>query len=103
MRAAAAASVALVFSVVLTCSCFSQTALTKQSGVDQAEQLFARYLKDTGQRRSEFGKPVVEIANGDALVTFRLLSLDDEGVIVTLGKNGSEGISPNVPSRDFPK
>jgi hypothetical protein len=81
----------------------SETFLTKATAAERAEQLFGLYLKDTGVSRSAFGGPFVEMSNGNALVSFRLLSSEDESVIVSLSKDGSEGISANIPSHDFPR
>jgi hypothetical protein len=82
---------------------YSEIFLTKATAAEGAVALFVLYLKDMGMSRSAFGDPFVEISNGDALVSFRLLSAEDEGVIVSLGRDGSEAISPNIPSHDFPR
>jgi hypothetical protein len=75
--------------------------LTETTASDKAKRIFAAYLKDAGLVRSAFHDPFVEMSNGDALVNFRLRSLGEEGVIVPLGKNGSTGIAPHIPSHDF--
>jgi hypothetical protein len=74
---------------------------TEASARQEGEKLFIGYLSEIGMQRSDFGPAVVELADGDALVSFRSTALDDEDVVITLGKDGSQGISPYLPSRDF--
>jgi len=80
----------------------SETRFTQASATERAERIFAAYLNETGLKRSAFSEPFVEISDGNALVNFQLRSSEDEGVIISLGNDGSRGISPNIPSHDFP-
>lgn len=68
----------------------------------KAELILRKYLADAKMHRSELAEPFIELHDGDALVSYRLKKNDHEGIIITLGKDGSEGVSSNIPSKDFP-
>jgi len=56
----------------------------EETAVAKAESLLQAYLSEAGFKRSEFGEPIVELANGDALIGYRLRSSSDESVIISL-------------------
>jgi hypothetical protein len=87
----------------LPCAECSDLHYTDATAVAKAEDILRAYLSEAGYKRSEFAPPFVELANGDALVYFRLLSSSDESIMISLGKDGSVGIAPNIPSRDLPR
>jgi hypothetical protein len=66
-------------------------------------ELYVAFLADVRLKRTDFGPPVVELTNDDALVSFKSMSTPGESVLITLGKDGSQGIAPLLPSLDFPQ
>ena len=78
------------------------TPLTEVMARQRAELILRKYLAETKMNRSELAEPFIELHDGDALVSYRLRNNVHEGIVITLGKDGSEGVSPNIPSKDFP-
>lgn len=76
---------------------------TELAAREQAEKIFHSFLADEGMKRADFGTAIVELTNGDVLVSFKSVSTPGESVVITLGKDGSQGIAPLLPSHDFPR
>jgi hypothetical protein len=94
---------ALVFIIVAPWKSDINAAYTELTAKEKAEKIFCPFLADARLTRTDFGSPVVELTNGDALVSFKSMSTPGESVVITLGKDGSQGISPLLPSLDFPQ
>jgi len=94
---------ALVFIIVGPWKSDVKAGYTELSAGERAEEIFRSFLADERLKRTDFGAPVVELTNGDALVSFTLMSNHGEAVFITLGKDGSQGVAPLLPSHDFPR
>jgi hypothetical protein len=94
---------ALVFMIAAPWESEMQAGYTELTAKEQAEEIFHLYLADERLKRTDFGASVVELTNGDALVSFKSLLVSGEEVVITLGKDGSQGIAPFMASHDFPR
>jgi hypothetical protein len=66
---------------------------------DVAENVFAQYLSGAHLHRSDFSDAQIERFKGDALVRFNSRSGEGQYILITIGRDGSVGVSPNLSSK----
>jgi hypothetical protein len=72
--------------------------LTEPFARQIAENIFQNLHDSYKKDRSQYYDPVVEIQNGDAMIIFRPKTPAAWSILITLGRDGSQGVGMEPPT-----